>query len=141
MRRSALLLALVVLMLALPGAPAHASCAEGAGPAGSPVIFVGTAREERRGFTRFDVREVWAGPDLAPSVWVLSGQEQPPWPLWMFQAVGSSVDADFLPGEQWVVGATESFQHQQLLDRCPRGRGEPPAGRRPGAGGRRAGRR
>jgi len=93
----------------VPAAPATASCAEESGPAGSPVIFVGTAEVERRGYTQFEVDEVWAGPDLAPQVWVLSGQQQPPWPLSLFSAVGSSIDAEFVDGEQYVVGASRSF--------------------------------
>ena len=110
MRRILGLLALV-LPLALLGtpAPSYASCAVGSGPEGSPVVFVGTAQEERRGYTRFEVEEVWAGPDLADEVWVLSGQEQPPFPLNMFSAVGSSADAEFVDGERYVVGATRQF--------------------------------
>lgn len=106
------LLTLVLLPLALVGAPgpAYASCAADSGPEGSPVVFVGTAQEERRGFTRFEVEEVWAGPDLADEVWVLSGQEQPPFPLNMFSAVASSNDAEFLDGERYVVGASADFR-------------------------------
>jgi len=73
------------------------------------VVFVGTAGSERRGYTRFAVEKVWAGPDLAPEVWVLSGQEQPAWPLSLFSAVGSSEDADFVSGERYIVGASRSF--------------------------------
>ncbi len=90
--------------------PAEASCAEGSGPAGSDVVFVGTAEEERRGYTRLVVEEVWHGPDLAPEVWVLSGQEQPPFPFNLLQVVGSSNDADFVDGHRYVVGASDSFQ-------------------------------
>jgi hypothetical protein len=88
---------------------AHASCAQGAGPEGSPVIFVGRAIEERRGYSKFQVTEVWAGPDLATNVWVLSGQEQPAWPFYYFQGVASSVDADFKIGKEYVVGAGRGF--------------------------------
>jgi hypothetical protein len=104
----ALLIALPLALVTVP-APAYASCAADSGPEGSPVVFVGTAQEERRGFTRFEVEEVWAGPDLAEQVWVLSGQEQPPFPLNMFSAVASSVDADFVDGERYVVGASDDF--------------------------------
>jgi hypothetical protein len=112
-----LLIALPVLALTVSGwpplaAPAQASCAEDAGPAGSEVIFVGTPREERRGYTRFDVDEIWAGPDLAPSVWVLSGQQQPGFPWFLIQGVSGSTDADFVDvgdGQRWVVGATSAF--------------------------------
>lgn len=89
--------------------PSFASCAADSGPAGSPVIFVGSAQEERRGFTRFSVDEVWAGPDLAPDVWVQSGQSQPTWPLSAFSGVGSSIDAEFVIGESYLVGATSDF--------------------------------
>jgi hypothetical protein len=96
-------------LLLLPTGPAAASCAADAGPEGSDVIFVGTVETERRGYTRFAVDEVWAGPDLAPEVWVLTGQEEPPWPLSLFSAVSGSVDADLLEGEQYVIGASSSF--------------------------------
>lgn len=101
----------LVLPLAIVGSPgpAYASCAQDSGPVGSPVVFVGTAQEERRGFTRFEVEEVWAGPDLAVEVWVLSGQEQPPFPLNMFSAVSGSTDAEFIDDERYVVGASDDF--------------------------------
>lgn len=88
---------------------AHASCTEDSGPAGSPVQFLGVAEEERRGFTRFMVVEVWEGPDLAPEVWVQSGQKQSPWPFSAVTSVGSSVDADFRDGATYLVGATDDF--------------------------------
>jgi hypothetical protein len=93
------------------GAPvaAQASCAEDSGPAGSPVVFVGTVEAERAGYTRLAVEEVRRGPDLAPEVWVRTGQEQPPWPLSLVSAVGSSVDAELEPGTRWVVGASRGF--------------------------------
>lgn len=85
---------LVTVLVALPvlalAPPAHASCAEGSGPEGAPVVFVGTAEVNRRGYTRLAVVEVWHGPDLAPNVWVLSGQEQPSLPLNLVQVVASS---------------------------------------------------
>jgi hypothetical protein len=73
------------------------------------VIFVGSAEEERRGFTRFSVDEVWNGPDLGPDVWVQSGQQQPPWPLNLVFGVSSSVDVQFRIGESYVVGASRDF--------------------------------
>ncbi len=88
---------------------AHASCAEGAGPEGSPISFVGLALEERRGYSKFEVTEVWAGPELARNVWVKSGQEQPPWPLYYVSGVASSVDAEFTIGKEYVVGASRGF--------------------------------
>lgn len=100
----------VLVLLAIgAGAPAHASCTEDSGPSGSPVVFVGSVEEQRRGFTRFSVVEVWAGPDLASEVWVLSGQRQPPWPMSMFGGVGSSADADFRDGATYVVGTSQGF--------------------------------
>ncbi|WP_167006494.1 hypothetical protein [Mumia sp. ZJ430] len=66
--------------LVASAAPAHAICAVNA-PTRAPVVFVGVAAETERGFTRLAVEEVWKGPDLAPEVWVLSGQEAPPWPF------------------------------------------------------------
>lgn len=107
--RQLLTVALLALVFASSAGPAAASCAADSGPAGSAVIFTGTAVEERRGFTRFDVDEVWAGPDLAPEVWVLSGQRQPPWPLYVLSGVASSVDAEFEPGVRYAVGATSDF--------------------------------
>jgi len=56
----------LALILGAP-APAVASCAQDSGPGGSDIVFVGTAQEERRGFTRLAVDEVWLGPDLAPA--------------------------------------------------------------------------
>lgn len=108
MRRAFVAVTLAVGVL-LPAAPAAASCSEDSGPDGSAVVFVGTAEAERRGYTRFAVEEVWAGPDLAPEIWVRSGQDQPTWPLSYLSAVGSSVDAEFVARDRYVVGASRSF--------------------------------
>jgi hypothetical protein len=89
---------------------AYASCASDRGPSGAPLIFVGTVEEQRRGFTRFSVTEVWAGPDLSPDVWVQSGQEQPAWPFSLLLGVGSSGDADFRLGDRYIVGASNGFR-------------------------------
>lgn len=107
--RALLLLVATVTAAVLAGPAAVASCAEDSGPTGSAVVFVGRMEEERRGFARFTVEEVRAGPDLAPEVWVLAGQEQAPWPLSLLAGVSSSGDADFEVGEQYVVGASGSF--------------------------------
>ena len=111
MRR--LLRVCVVATLAVPvlamAAPAQASCAEDSGPAGSPVVFVGTAEESRRGYTKLAVDEVWHGPDLAPQVWVLAGQKQLPFPLGLVEGVGSSIDADLVEGHRYVIGAGRTF--------------------------------
>lgn len=102
--------AFLVALCTAGAPPSYASCASDSGPSGAPVIFVGTADAERRGFTRFSVSEVWAGPDLAHEVWVLSGQRQPRWPLNLLTSVGSSVDAEFVDGDRYVVGASQRFQ-------------------------------
>ena len=94
---------------AVAGAACGGVLCPGAGPDGAPVVFVGVVESERRGYTRFHVEEVWAGPDLAPEVWVRSGQEQPAWPLSLLSGVGSSMDADLVTGERYVVGASGSF--------------------------------
>lgn len=96
------------LVLVGPG-PAHASCAEDSGPRGSEVVFVGVPEEERRGYTRLVVIEVWDGPDLAPEVWVRTGQEQPPFPLNLLAGTSSSVDADLAEGSPYAVGADGDF--------------------------------
>lgn len=119
--------ALVTGLLTLAPTPALASCAEEAGPAGADVIFVGTPVEQRRGYTRLEVEEVWAGPDLAPEVWVLSGQAQPPWPFYLFSSVSSSIDAELADGETYVVGATDEFS----TGLCSVGAVEENAGLRP----------
>lgn len=104
-----LLLLSVLPAVLVPGAAAHASCAEDAGPAGSPVVLVGTVEARRAGYTLLAVEEVRRGPDLAPEVWLRTGQEQPPWPLSLVSGVSSSVDADLEPGTRWVVGASRDF--------------------------------
>jgi hypothetical protein len=108
-RPARLLAAAAASGLLLPAQPATASCAEDAGPDGSAVVFVGTAGSERRGYIRFAVDEVWSGPDLAPTVWIRTGQEQPAWPWGLFSAVGSSTDAELVTGERYVVGASRSY--------------------------------
>jgi hypothetical protein len=90
--------------------PASASCAAQEGPPDSPVVFDGIADAQRGGYTRFVVLRVWDGPDLAPEVWVLSGQAQPPFPLNLFSSVASSTDADFVHGEYYLVGASDTFE-------------------------------
>jgi hypothetical protein len=109
MRRIRLAAVVVVGSLLLPMQPAVASCAEGYGPDGSPVIFVGTAGSERRGYTSCAVDEVRVGPGPCGRGVGQSGQEQPPWPLSLLSAVGSSGNADFIDGEPYVVGASQSF--------------------------------
>lgn len=73
------------------------------------MIFVGTLQEERRGYARLKVAEVWSGPDLADEVWVLSGQAQAPWPFYFLTVVGSSNDVSFVEDQPFVVGASNDF--------------------------------
>ena len=101
--------ALTAAALTLGVSPGWASCAEESGPEGEQVVFVGTADTERRGYTRLRVEEVWNGPDLAPRVWVRSGQEQPPFPLSLVTSVSGSGDAELVEGRRYVVGASEQF--------------------------------
>lgn len=122
-----LVLAVLACTILLVPAPATASCADDAGPAGSPVVFVGTMEEERRGFARFTVHEVRSGPDLAPEVWVLAGQEQSPWPLSLLSGVSSSIDAEFELGARYVVGATRSFSTNVCTVTEDDGRSDPDA--------------
>ena len=137
MRRVQLVAAMFLGALLLPLQPAAASCAEDAGPEGSPIIFVGTAETERGGYTRFAVDEVRVGPDLAPEVWVRSGQDQPTWPLNFLSAVGSSssADADFTDGEQYVVGASRSFDTSACIISEADGRTTSTSAREPVDGG------
>jgi hypothetical protein len=106
--RGAAGIALAMTAVGVP--PAYASCAQDSGPAGSSVIFVGSVEQQRRGFTLFSVSQVWAGPDLAPKVWIQTGQEQPPWPVSIVQVVGSSGDAELLSGHRYVVGASRGYR-------------------------------
>lgn len=95
-------LAVVAAFLTVMPSPAVASCAAGAGPAGSPTIFLGVAGETSGGYTTMTVEEVWAGRDLPASVRVLSGQTEP--------NVGSSTDADLEPGHRYVIGADDKLR-------------------------------
>lgn len=78
-------------------------------------LFVGTVEETGDGFTRFQVEEVWRGPDLAPETWVQTGQEQPPWPLSLFESAASSTDADLAVGRRYVVGTYGDFVTNSCL--------------------------
>lgn len=93
---------MLVVLVVGTASPSSASCAAGSGPAGSAVVFRGTAVEQVHGYARFAVAEVWAGPDLAPEVWVQSGQTDP--------GVSASTDADFEVGRRYVVGASRGLQ-------------------------------
>lgn len=100
---------LVAGFLLVSSGHANASCADDSGPRGSEVVFVGVPEEERRGYTRLVVLEVWDGPDLAPEVWVRTGQQQPPVPLNLLAGTSSSVDADLAEGSAYAVGADGDF--------------------------------
>jgi hypothetical protein len=115
--------ALVVPPTSSPAGAATTSC-DAAVPTGT-VVFVGTVDGQRRGYTRFEVTEVWAGPDLAPEVWVRTGEEEPPWPLSVLAGdVYESVD--LAEGEPYVVGASRSFASSECRFR-EAGNAEPPA--------------
>lgn len=103
-----LLAAVFISGLLFPMGQASASCANEPSPKGSPIVFAGRAISERAGYTRFAVDEVHSGPDLAPEVWVRSGQDQG-WLLNRLGNVSSSTDADFDEGKQYVVGADALF--------------------------------
>lgn len=128
------------VLLGAAAAPADASCAEDSGPEGADLVFVGTAEENRRGYTRLAVEEVWHGPDLAPQVWVLAGQEQPPFPLSLVSGMSSSVDADLVEGRRYVIGASRSFDTgacsvEELVSRQSEAEGRPDDPREPTAAG------
>ena len=53
-------LAFVGVFLSAIPSPAVASCAAGAGPAGSSTIFIGVAGKTSGGYTTMTVEEVWA---------------------------------------------------------------------------------
>ncbi|WP_149688410.1 hypothetical protein [Aeromicrobium ginsengisoli] len=91
-----LVLALLGVLLSATS-PAVASCAAGAGPAGSATLFLGVAGTTSGGYTTMQVEEVWAGRDLPSSVRVLSGQTQ--------ANVSSSNDAELERGRRYVIGA------------------------------------
>jgi hypothetical protein len=103
MRYASRILVLMVLGIMLSTtSPAVASCASGAGPAGSPTIFVGVAGLTSGGYTTMTVEEVWAGRDLPVTVHVLTGQTRP--------NTASSVDAHLEPGRRYVIGADTTLR-------------------------------
>jgi len=114
--RSSRLLFAALVLTTLSGvtsqAPASASCAELPAEAllAQPVVFLGTAAQERQGYERFAVEESWRGPRLATNVWVQTGQDQPPWPMSMLAGVGSSGDATFSTGRRYVIAASADFR-------------------------------
>jgi hypothetical protein len=109
-RTLALAIGAAIAITPIGASPATASCAEGAGPQGSAIVFTGTPTEVRRGFTRFTVQQVWSGPQLANEVWVQSGQKQPTWPMNLLSGVSSSTDMDFAEHTAYVVGTSSDFR-------------------------------
>lgn len=116
-RRCALLMAsLTLLMVAVPSV-ARADC-----PEPSPAfllefaeergqsVFVGSVIEGgNQHRARVAVDQVWSGPDLAPVVLVRTGPEQLPWPLSTMLVRASSVDADLILGEKYLVATHGDF--------------------------------
>jgi len=91
----------------LPQAAHATSCARDLETAvlTQPVQFVGRVVQLEQGVIRFRVEEVWAGPDLAPAVWVDAGRDG--------RGTGSSAfePAAFAPeaGDRFLVGASGSL--------------------------------
>lgn len=117
MRQGVLLVTLVLPALAMSARPAVASCA---GPIEDlledlPVVFIGTVIEERVGYGRMEVEQVWQGPDLAPQVWVQGGQDQPPWPARFLIGVAGSGDIDFSLGDRYLVASDSSFRTNDCI--------------------------
>ncbi|TCI96899.1 hypothetical protein, partial [Aeromicrobium sp. IC_218] len=98
MRRAALVAATALAVL-LPASPAAAtSCTALTGTPDAPVVLVGTVQAAWSEHARLAVDEVWAGPDLAPVVWVEAVEDD-------------DLGGDYLvPGERYVVTADESFR-------------------------------
>ena len=92
---------LVSAAVAVQPGTALASCAVRPvdGALSQPVQLVGRVVDRERGVTRFRVEEVWAGPDLAPTVWIETGQ----------RARGSDSSSDLHPeaGQRYLVGASD----------------------------------
>lgn len=111
---------MLALLIALPVADAAAASCAG-GPRGqlkrAPWVFVGTVIQQDISTARIDVEQVWRGPDLAPRVLVQTGQTQPPWPLSLFLASGSSGDATLEPGNTYVI-ALEDDQQRLRTNTC-----------------------
>ncbi len=117
LRSTATLIAVAVLVLttwALPSSLASCapfSTAEAVARAEVLLVGVATANREQGAYTKFNVEEVWKGPDLAPKVWVQGGQDQPPWPFNHFIGVNSSNDVRFEVGERYLIAASaETFK-------------------------------
>ena len=106
-------LVLLLVALAVSAAqPAAASCAQDfeATIPDAPVVFVGSVAEVRGGLARFDVQGVLKGPDLAPTIWLQGGQDQPPFPMNLSMGVGSSGDVMWTQGATYLIGASRNFR-------------------------------
>lgn len=118
----AVAVAVLVSLGIVAGAPgaAHADCAQPTAQylrdltmTGERSVFVGTVEQGGdQHLARLRVEEVWSGPDLVEVVWVRTGMPQPPWPLSEVAPRRSSVDADLVLGERYLVathgnGATD----------------------------------
>jgi hypothetical protein len=97
--RRALLPPVAVATLLVTASPAAAtSCTALTGTPDAPVVLVGTVEAAWSEHARLAVDAVWAGPDLAPVVWVEAVEDD-------------DLGGDYLvPGERYVVTADESFR-------------------------------
>lgn len=98
MRRAALMVVAAAVAVLLPASPAAAdTCTALEGTVDAPVVLVGTVVAAWSEHARLAVDEVWAGPDLAPVVWV--------------EAAEGDLGGDYLvPGERYLVAADEGFR-------------------------------
>lgn len=98
MRQAALMAVAAAVAVLLPASPAAAdTCTALEGTVDAPVVLVGTVEAAWSEHARLAVDEVWAGPDLAPVVWV--------------EAAEGDLGGDYLvPGERYVVAADEGFR-------------------------------
>jgi hypothetical protein len=108
-------------LVTLAAVPVDASCAEGSDDPsqGARSVFTGTVDRlwQRGSIAAITVDQVWKGPDLAPTVGVLAGQRQPPFPLSVFTGVGGSADVELDPGRRYLfVVATEALEFR--IDAC-----------------------
>lgn len=98
------------LLAAVMATPAHASCAADPEEAidNKQTVFVATAVEQRHPYARVEIKEIWRGPDLAPSVWLQTTPVQAPsWPLNLVSRTYTSVDADLVPGTRYLIATEE----------------------------------
>lgn len=121
-------IAVLVALAVIVGAPrvARADCAQPTAEylrdlttTGERSVFVGTVEpggDEQ--LVRLRVEQVWSGPDLVEVVWVRTGMPQPPWPLSEVTATWSSVDADLVLGERYLV-ATDGDGATDLCSSMP----------------------